>query len=295
MRLTDILRKELNKKRIDWDIVRELLEKNKDLINEIDGDESTLSDCFDYFFENGKECVKLTQLFLEAGFDVAANGGRNGSTCLHRLCWSLYDQYIVEVAELLLEASADPTINLDPDEEDEDDNGVLSSIGFKLGYWSVGSGNEELTKIGYLDDANIFEAYYLMVERFLAGKEYKGIRAFGNILGSTVRKVQRVSKFVADEDDEKRTSYILDCGDKTLEIRDYGDFIVNPYACEDVIETEDVSEMFRPIIGATIKGLRFKDMHEGKLSFENGYYFIENTHDKNFKVTLVDEAHAPKY
>ncbi len=297
LQLSRILSNELSKKIINWERVRELLDKNRILINEIDDDECTLSDCFDYFDKRGRGCVTLTKLFLEMGFDVSANNGKNGATCLHRLCWSLYDQYIVEVAELLLDAGADPTINLDPEEEDEEDHGVLSSIGFKLGGWDIGSDDKELIKIGYLEDANIFEAYYLMVERFLAGKEYKRIRAFRNIVGSTVQKVQRITKLVMDEDGkiEKRTSYIMNCGDKILEIRDYGDFIVNPYSCEDAFETTDVSEMFKPIIGATIKGLRFKNAYEGKMSFENGYYFIENINEESFNVTLVDKVHAPTY
>ena len=212
MWLPDILSKELCKDKIDWETVRELLNKNRDRINDIKDEESTLSDCLDYFYDNAKECVTLTKLFLENGFDVSANNGLNGSTCLHGLCWSLYSQYILEVAELLLIAGADPTINHDPDEDDEDNRGLLGSIGWKLGYWCVANGLEEELKDAYLDDANIFEAYYLMVERFLAGKEYKGIRAFGNIVGSKVQKVQRISKFVinADGKQEKRISHIMD-------------------------------------------------------------------------------------
>lgn len=53
--------------------------------------------------------------------------------------------------------------------------------------------------------------------------------------------------------------------------------------------------MFKPIIGATIKGLRFKNQYEGKLSFENGYCYIESIYNKSFNVMLLDEANAPKY
>ena len=65
LQLSKILGIELSKKIIDWERVRELLDKNRGLINEIDDDETPLSECFDYFSDNGKGCVTLTKLLTE--------------------------------------------------------------------------------------------------------------------------------------------------------------------------------------------------------------------------------------
>ncbi len=45
----------------------------------------------------------LTEIFFENGFDVKENSGHNGASCLLQLCRSFYDQYILDVAELLLD------------------------------------------------------------------------------------------------------------------------------------------------------------------------------------------------
>ena len=57
---------------------------------------------FMYDFSRGDRLLKFVRLFLENGFDVNGNNGRNGALCLHELCWSTYDEYILQIAEVLL-------------------------------------------------------------------------------------------------------------------------------------------------------------------------------------------------
>ena len=258
LKLSNLLSNEISKKKIDWEIVEKIIDVNKSVINEFEDEDCSLSDLYDYLYQKGKVALHLTDLFIQKGFDVSANEGKNGASCLNKLCWSLYDQYVVEVAERLLIAGADPNISMD----EEDEHGIIDSIDWKLGSWMIGE----------YEDANMFEAYYLLAERAQENKEYKGIRAFRNSVGCEVEKVEkaRVRRILSDGE-TIRTSYILTCGERKLVVSDYVDFIVNPYIFEDVVEVKDVTNDFAPIIGSKIKGLRYQNNSQAKLSFDNGY------------------------
>lgn len=256
--LENKLYKELNKRKINWDIVEKIIKENTEFINEFDGENCSLSECYHCFYQKGKEALKLTNLFLDNGFDLSANDGKNGASCLTGLCWSLHDQYILEIAELLLQRGADSTVCID----DEDERGVLDSIDWRSGDWMTGE----------YENANLFEAYYELVDRAQKGKEYAGIRAFRNAVGSVVQSVEKI-KYHRDmaKGNAIRTSYLLCCCDgKTVVASDFVEFMVNPYAKEDVIEVVDVTDQFNRIIGAKIKGLRFQSNSQARLNFDNG-------------------------
>lgn len=203
----DKLVSEISQSCIDWDRVELLIKELGTKINErYDDGDSLLSFLYPYV-RSGKAALELTERFLSNGYDVSANAGFNGSACLHRLCRSFYDHYILPVAQRLLEAGADSSLNIYGDKEEE---GVLDSIGSKSGYWVF----------GYFDSANIFEAYYKMVQRKEEGKPYKGIRAFRDSVGQKI--------------------------------------ILNPYFDEGDALIEDLSEAYSDIIGSRIRSLRFE-------------------------------------
>lgn len=256
--LENKLYKELNKKKIDWEKVETIIKENQDYINKFVDEDCSLSECYHYFYQQGKDALKLTELFLEYGFDVSANEGKNGASCLESLCWSLHDQYVLEIAELLLQIGADSTICFD----EEGEKGVLDSIAWRSGDWMTGE----------YENANLFEAYYELVDRAQNNKEYAGIRSFRNAVGSVVNHIEKIRVPMELRDgNDVRTSYLLCCDDgKIVVVSDFVEFMVNPYAKEDAIEVTDVSNDFASIIGAKIKGLRFQSNSQARLNFDNG-------------------------
>lgn len=118
---------------------------------------------------DGKVLVDITKRFLAKGYDVNANEGLNGSQCLHNLSWATFDKYILDAAKLLLEAGARTDIPLDADSDESEGKGIKASISWRLGGdWVEGD----------YTIANIFEAYWEIVEAFEAGKDYHLICGF---------------------------------------------------------------------------------------------------------------------
>jgi len=285
--IVDMIYKLLNKKEIDWRQLEEYISSLGKEINAYDEeeDESILSLLYSSHSHTGSVNVRLTDLFIKHGFDVRANGGKNGESCLCALCWSSYDYYVLYIAELLFKAGAR---DRDADDDDDDESGVLSSIDWKFGYWNTGK----------YDSANMFVAYYILAERALAGKKYSGIRAFRDCVGKTVSKVERI-KEKGVRGDKVRTSYLLHCEDMHLVASDCIEFIINPYAREESIEIEDVSDEYGDIIGAKIRGLRYFNSSLAKLSLDNGYAMqigdLCSNEDEGawFRVTLAKQGKLP--
>lgn len=255
------LQKVLSSGRVEWSVVESLVANLGDAINEVYDDEDTaLSDLYTCV-NNGKDALEVTKLFLKHGYDVAANDGFNGAACLTRLCWGFYDHYILDVAELLIDAGADCSIDIM--DHDADKSNLLSSIGWKLGSWMT----------GYCNDANIFTAYYEMVERHLAGKPYRNIRAFEDSLGSTVIKVERALK----GDPETRTQSAYSFDGALVFITTKGpmvantsvEFVCDPYYREKYAYVEDVSDKYADIIGNNIDSLFFQSQSFATLGFSN--------------------------
>ncbi|MBR2852335.1 MAG: hypothetical protein IKB91_08125, partial [Anaerotignum sp.] len=125
---------------------------------------------------------------------------------------------------------------------------------------------------GYYNTANIFEAYYLMAERALNGKDYQGIRSFRDCVGKTVTRVEWLKG--KDENQPHPCSFseaiVFWCEDMPLVAAKYIDFIVNPYYMEDGLECVDISDAFQPVIGQKVRGLRYQTANYARISFENG-------------------------
>ena len=142
----------LSKKVVNWEEVESIIDSLGNHINDKYDDGTILSELYidSHSYERGEILVELTKLFLKHGYDVHSNYDFNGAICLHNLCWASYDKYVLHVAELLLNAGANTHINIEGDYED----GILNSISWKLGYWNIGEYNS----------ANMFEAYYQMIQ-----------------------------------------------------------------------------------------------------------------------------------
>lgn len=262
------LKKTVSAKKIDWTLAESLIEALGENINDIeetvaDEKETILSELYEHIDSGkGDVAVRLTELFLKHGYDVSVNDRLNGAVCLDRLCWAFYDHYILHVAELLLNAGADPSIDLSDDGDYEGSVGILNSISWKSGSWNT----------GYYDTANIFEAYYLMAERVLNGKAYQGIRSFRDCVGKTVTRVEQLK--VKDEKQTHPCSFseaiVFWCDDMPLIVSKYIDFMVNPYYRVDSLECVDISDAFQPVIGQKVRGLRYQTANYARISFEDG-------------------------
>ncbi len=259
-----IIEDELVKKSPDWGKINKAVVDLRDNINHLYEDNETILSSLYYYGENGGErLLKLTKLFLMNGFDVKANDGINGASCLKQLCWSSYDQYILLISEELLQAGADPTVKL----EEDDENGLLDSIGWKLAYWNT----------GYCDAANLFEAYYTQIERFIDKKAYIGIRAFDECIGKKISKIEKISFSSSDENDIKDCfsgALVIWSDDTPLVISDYLDMMVNPYVMDEAVTRQDVSSELPELIGKTIHWMHFTHYGMAELSFTDGKRLI---------------------
>ena len=251
------IRNTIYKYKIDWDICESYVKKLSPVINEQLDDECILSD-FMYDFSRGDRLLKFVRLFLENGFDVNGNNGRNGALCLHELCWSTYDEYILQIAEVLLDKGADSTLPYDENEESK--AGVLNTIAAKMSYWTIGS----------CETANLFTAYYKMIERQQQNKVYHGIRAFREAVGLKITKVEKIA---IDEDlfeDNMFEGLIFWSGNTPIVVFKQPELYIYPQVLEETKKRVDVSDEFAQILGSKIKGLQYTCAHSARLNFDNG-------------------------
>lgn len=278
-KLKNSIHKSIDTKHIDWDKTENYIQQlGKNINDVVDEDDTFLSELYEYV-HNGKDALELTKLFLQYGYDVTANNGFNGSACLHRLCWSFYDHYILHVAEILIDAGADCGSDTSEDSENEP-SGVIASIDWCSGEWMTGN----------FQGANIFEAYYEMVYRKIHNKPYKGIRSFRDSVGKTITKVLKLSLDSCDDVPSSpnvfngRLVFIAD--DVALVAEPNVEYMINPYYLDGDYIVEDVSWFYNGIIGSKIKGLRFESNSFATISFDNGkrlsfmsaYYDLEKEH-----------------
>lgn len=253
--------------------------------------------------EKGRAFYELVKFFVDNGFDVKKYGGG----CLHALCWSNVGQYILNIAELLLENGADTTEKYDEDDE----NGLLDTIGWKLGDWVIGDGRV----------ANLMTPYFEMVEAYEKGKEYHGFRAFESCIGKVVTRIEKLAfseeecTFNKDRKNAFAGGIILWCRDVPLFLSKYGELYVDPSIRDRAIGIMDISEVYSDILGLTIRDLKYIDGNQGigLLSFEQSekellfnrvlrskeklWYVILNIIDSNnrsnIKISDIQEIYFP--
>ena len=252
-------RKILYKNKIDWETCEAYVKKLSPVINEQLDDECVLSS-FMHDFYSGDGLLKFVSLFLENSFDVNGNNGRNGALCLHELCWSTYDEDILQIAEVLLDKGADSTLPYDENEAEENEAGVLDTIGFKMSYWTSGSCETE----------NLFTAYYKMIERHQQNKDYHGIRAFREAVGLKITKVEKISISDNLPKDNTFEGLIFWSANTPIAVFKQPELYIYPQVLEEAKERVDISDEFTQIIGSKIKGLQYTCAHSARLNFDNG-------------------------
>lgn len=263
------LLKEIRYERTDWEKTKRLVKELGGEINDICDGETILSEFF-LGAEDGEKLLKLTRLFLSNGYDVKANSGFNGYATLRNLCWASYDRYILDIAELLLDAGADTN----PQDEwkafaeiGEEEDGILENILWKLAYWSTGR----------YDTANLFEAYFDMIEAFNLGKDYHGIRDSSAAIGKTITAVERITlpKIEGAEDYcSGDDAIVLWCGEMPLTVSWYLSIKVNPYIPGKAVRRQDISDEYCHLIGHKIQGLKYCTANTAMLNLDHGFYVL---------------------
>jgi len=264
-----VLGKIVEKETVDWDLFERELAKITD-INATCDQETILSelyhDCYD-----GHVLVEVTKRFLAHGYDVSANDGSNGLFCLQSLCWSTYDKYILDAAKLLLSAGA---ATKTPDGDDGEIGCVRDSISWRLdGDWVEGA----------YTVANIFEAYWRLVEAFEAGKDYRSIGTFEDCLGERLRRAEFVSA-VPPIDRPPLTAFkghmILWFGERPLVISKYIDLVVDPVFAEaHRAEAAEADRYLSQVLGAVLVRFVFIDQCTAGLQFDNGAWLLLSSTD----------------
>lgn len=261
---------------VDWKAFDEVL-LGLDDINAYDDyyEETILSSYILYgdFFNNGEHLPEAIRHFLSCGYDVLANDGKNGGLSLSNLCWSSYDKHILEAAKVLMNAGAPVIYRCKDDDPDEEPQGLLGSIDWKIaGAWSVDKD---------YNFANILEAYYQMAQANIVGKNYNAIYCFTDCIGLPVTSILASSKDsnnILSCDDgmvEFSEPLVMICGDKPLVVGPYIDFVVNAVYLEDNKEKlVDVSSSFSKIIGSTLERIEYMDSTICRFEFSSGYQIV---------------------
>ncbi len=257
---------------IDWDAFDSVL-KGLENINFYDDqyEETILSEFImdGDFYNRGFILADVVRHFLACGYDVSVNDGLNGGLALHSLCWSSYDHYILDAAKVLMNAGAPVKYRTNDDDPNEEPEGLLGSISWKLsGAWMVDKNYAF---------ANTLEAYYAMTEANIAGKDYNSIDHYFACIEKTLTAVSVIKNedTLSLQNEGDLSVYaepiVMWFGDKPLVISCYTDFVVNPvYADDKKNELCDVTSAFSSVVGATLKEVQYIGTTICYFEFDNG-------------------------
>lgn len=245
---------------IDWCQVDSAVKTLGENVNAWEEGESLLA----FFYgvvEEAEAAYKLTEIFLRNGFDIGANDGRNGLSCLETLCDVHYKDEALPIVELLLENGALRIDALEPESE------VFKAIQWGLDSWGE----------GLYAKANLFEAYNKMVLRSLNGLTYKGIRGCAECVGKVVTKVEKVT-YAGDADFVDATRFagalVFWCEGVPLVFESKINAMLNPYYAEEASKIENVSSAYASIIGSKIKDISFLSPDFAKVRLDNGKFML---------------------
>lgn len=257
---------------IDWDAFDSVLKGLED-INTYDNqyEETILSEFImdGNFYNRGTILADIVRHFLSCGYDVSANKGLNGGLALQSLCWSSYDQHILDAAKVLMNAGAPVNYRTRDNDPYDEPEGLLGSISWKLsGAWMVDKD---------FAFANTLEAYYAMTEANIAGKDYNSIDHYFACIGKPLTSVSAINvgdnPALHDEGDISVYSepLIMWFEDKPLVISCYTDFVVNPvYANDKKDNLTDVTTVFSSLIGAALQEVQYIGTTICYFEFSNG-------------------------
>ena len=218
--------------------------------------------------------------FIEAGYNVCANNGKNGVLPLSQLCWASYDKYILDAARILLDAGSPIMSEGDQYNPDEDDDppGVLGSISWKVsGAWMVDKD---------YDWANTLEAYWNLINAYKDGKNYNSIDFYDKCIGLELTGAESVANNNGAPIIEKNGLYhfpeslIFWFGKTPLVLSRYMDIKIDGVYTEDKKDSVfDVSAMLAPVIGAKLKKIQYIDVNTYYLLFDNDVRLLFTHYD----------------
>lgn len=256
---------------IDWDAFDAVLKGLEDInAYDVQCEETILSEFITdgNFYNRGAILADIVRHFLSCGYDVCANNGLNGCLALQALCWSSYDQHILNAAKVLMNAGAPVNCKTGDNTPNDEPEGLLGSISWKLsGAWMIDKD---------FAFANTLEAYYAMTEANIAGKDYNSIENYSACIGKTLTSVSaiNVGGKTALHDEGAISVYseplIMWFEDKPLVISCYTDFVVNPVYSDDKKDSlADVTIAFSPLIGAALQEVQYIDATICYFEFSN--------------------------
>lgn len=277
---------------VNWDAFDAVLNGLED-INTYDDqyEETILSELImsGDFYKRGTILADIVRHFLSCGYDVSANEGMNGGLALRALCWSSYDQHILDAAKVLMNAGAPVNYRSQNDDPDEEPEGLIGSISWKLsGAWMVDKD---------FAFANTLEAYYAMAEANLGGKDYNSIDNYFACIGKPLTSVSAINvggnpALLAEGSISVYSEpLIMWFEDQPLVVSCYTDFVVNPVYADDKKDAlADITTVFSSLIGATLKEVQYIGTTICYFEFSNGnrLFFASRDIGKRKRVGTFD-------
>lgn len=276
---------------VDWEAFDSVLKGLTDINFYDDQYEETLLSEFimnGNFNNRGTLLADVVRHFLRCNYDVAANDGLNGGLALCALCWSSYDQHILDAAKVLMNAGAPVNYRISDDDPDDEPEGLLGCISWKLsGAWMD-------TDFAF---SNTLEAYYAMTQANLAGKDYNSIDHYFACIGKSLTAVSalHVDGKPAVHKHHSISVYseplILWFKDKPLVIRCYPDLVVNPAFVNGKKDyLTDVTTIFSSLIGAALQEVQYIGSTICYLEFSNGkrLFIASRNNDNHARIGTFD-------
>ena len=258
---------ELYKECPDWQELESLLDQLGDRINDLDGEDTILTEVLEscWRYDSIERMTRLVDLILQHGYDPKANNGLNGALGLHWLCWSSYNNGIIEVAKKLLDAGADPTLDPFPEDRFTELTGILETIEWKLaGAWREPP----------FDIANLFEAYYDLARNAIQGEDYHSVFCYDVCLNRTLTAVSSVKRiFPEDQTTDPSPDYFVLWFDHKLPMvfNRKMNCVVNPVKIRrGGCESSDLCNEFGNIIQSELREVNYVDSFTAVLMFSNG-------------------------
>ena len=223
---------------------------------------SRILDSYRYLDENpveqkrfGVYIQQIICFFIRHGFDFKLNNGLYGTQCLYSLVFFSSPKTALDAAKLLIKAGAKDSRNKEMRIEE---GKVLSSLSTENSYQRVCEYNYEA--------ANNLEALYQIIKAAEYKQPYDGINSFETVVGKTITKVliENPQKCKALHDVIMTNGHFAKSfysnlmflfDDQRLIATPYVDFWTDKN--DSSIPTNDVSNAFSAIIGATVDSISF--------------------------------------
>ncbi len=278
--MNDRFIKELRK--LNFDRCEAMLKRGWDLNKTLDeSGENYLSDAI--FNAKGKRLVPMIRFCIDHGFDVGKMEGRFGAECLKSVCFSSFDQYLVDAGRELIRAGA---VDVETDSPDR----ALDIAITERDYQERFEADNVLT--------NYYEAYIRMLEALREGNTEADFWTFHNAEGKTITHVyasknSNDSTFT-DTDIHKNTytaTLYFEYNDGFLAVDRYNGIWTSGHLPFGI--TEDVSKKFKDILGRSIKNISFVNMPKRRfpevwINMDSGRRICFGT---NFEETNREDEH----